>query len=232
MRSAAHNGRVLRLGIVDDHPVARRGLAAIMAEDGGLEVVAGLAAPADLPEPALLDVVLCDLYLSDGLPAVAAVRELARVTRVLMVSAGCRPADVLACVAAGAGGYVTKDSGESVLREAVRQVAAGEFYVSPQLAGIVGSAARGVAAAGDASPLTPREEEALGWISRGYTHAQTARRMGVTTATVDTYIKRIRARLHLGNKAELAWFARNMADAAGPPAPQGGARADGPDAGG
>lgn len=51
--------------------------------------------------------------------------------------------------------------------------------------------------------LTPREEETLGYIARGFTHGQTARRMGVSRATVDTYVKRIRQKLCLGNKADL-----------------------------
>lgn len=51
--------------------------------------------------------------------------------------------------------------------------------------------------------LSPREEQALDFIARGFTHAQTARRMGVTKATVDTYVERIRAKLQVGNKAEL-----------------------------
>ncbi|RKN43079.1 response regulator [Streptomyces hoynatensis] len=214
---------MLRLGIVDDHPVARRGLAAILGEDPEMAVEASAALPAQLPDPAGLDLVLCDLYLGDDVPAVASVRALAAVTRVLMVSAASRPSDVLACVAAEAAGYVTKDADEAALREAVRQVAAGGFHVSPQLAGIVGAASRSASAAGRASLLSPREEEALGWIARGMTHGQAARRMGVATSTVDTYIQRIRARLHLGNKAELAWFARNLAEAMGEGARDGGA---------
>jgi DNA-binding NarL/FixJ family response regulator len=204
---------VLRLGIVDDHPVARRGIAAVMAEDENMVVVSSGATPADLTAPAELDVVLCDLYLGEGRLAVAEVRELAAVTRVLMVSAASRPADVLACIAAGAAGYVTKESDELALRDAVRQVAKGGFYISPQLAGIVGAASRSATTAACGPLLSPREEETLNWIARGFTHAQTARRMNVTTSTVDTYVKRIRARLHLGNKAELAWFAHNLANA-------------------
>ncbi|MGW4517938.1 response regulator [Streptomyces sp. NPDC004393] len=206
---------MLQLGLVDDHPVARRGLAAILEEDPEVVVVGAGAHPADLSDLGALDVVLCDLYLGEDRPAVAEVRRLAEVTAVLMVSAASRPADVLACIAAGASGYVTKDSGEDVLRAAVHAVASGEFYLSPQLAGIVGTASRSAASNGGASLLSAREEEALGWIARGLTHAQTARRMGVQPSTVDTYVKRIRARLHLGNKAELAWFARSLTEGGG-----------------
>ncbi|WP_169797044.1 response regulator [Streptacidiphilus griseoplanus] len=199
------------MGIVDDHPVARRGIAAVLGDDPDCEVVASVARIADLPGPESLDVVLCDLYLSEGRPAVPEVRELAARTRVLVVSAASQPADVLACVAAGAAGYLTKDSEDDLFAEAVRTVAADGFYLSPHLADVVRSAAQ--AAENREGPLlTAREEEALGWIAKGMTHAQTARRMGVATSTVDTYVKRIRARLSLGNKAELVWFARNLAE--------------------
>ncbi len=181
-----------------------------------MAVVGTVADPADLPDPGSLDIVLCDLYLGTDFPAVAEVRRLAAQTSVLMISAASRPADVLACIIAGASGYVTKDSDEEVLRAAVHVVAEGEFYLSPQLAGMVDAAAKGANASGGTSPLTAREEEALGWIARGLTHQQTARRMGVQTSTVDTYVKRIRARLHLGNKAELVWFARNLFEGGGP----------------
>lgn len=55
----------------------------------------------------------------------------------------------------------------------------------------------------DQPQLTPREQETLGYIAHGFTHTQTARRMGVSQATVDTYVKRIRQKLCLGNKADL-----------------------------
>ncbi|GHE59957.1 DNA-binding response regulator [Streptomyces spiralis] len=210
---------MLRVGIVDDHPVARRGMAAVLGDDPDFEVVASVARTADLPDPASLDVVLCDLYLGEGRPSVPEVRDLAARTHVLVVSAASQPADVLACVAAGAAGYLTKDSEDELFGEAVRTVAAGGFYVSPHLADVVRSAAHS-AESRDGLLLTVREEEALGWIAKGLTHAQAARRMGVATSTVDTYIKRIRARLSLGNKAELVWFARNLAEGgrADPPA--------------
>ncbi|WP_192809263.1 LuxR C-terminal-related transcriptional regulator [Actinomadura montaniterrae] len=220
---AATMGGVLRLAIVDDHPVARRGLAAILAEDADMEVAASVAEPGALPDPGGCDVVLCDLYLDGDRPSVGAVRELSLVTRVLVVSAASRPADVLACMAAGAAGYATKDMEEDALRAAVREVAAGGFHLSPQLAAIVGAAERSRPGSGGGTALTAREREALDWIARGMTHAQAARRMGVAPSTVDTYVKRIRARLRLGNKAELAWFARNLAegDASGRGGPPG-----------
>jgi DNA-binding NarL/FixJ family response regulator len=95
-----------------------------------------------------------------------------------------------------------------MLISAVRTVASGGFVLSSQLADILqGELAQPATigrAAADVPALSPREEETLDLIARGLTHAQAASRMGVSRATVDTYIERIRAKLHVGNKAELA----------------------------
>jgi DNA-binding CsgD family transcriptional regulator len=62
--------------------------------------------------------------------------------------------------------------------------------------------------------LSPREEETLDLIARGFTHAQVARRMGISKATVDTYVERIRGKLQVGNKAELTRAAMRLAGGA------------------
>ena len=105
---------------------------------------------------------------------------------------------------AGASGYLTKQAGEEAYATAIRSVAAGTFYLSAQLADLIQAATLGQAPARPQETLSPREQEALGYIARGFTHQQTATRMGVSKATVDTYIARIRTKLQLGNKAELA----------------------------
>ena len=122
----------------------------------------------------------------------------------LIVSASRAPADVLAAMQAGASGYLTKQAGEEAYATAIRSVAAGTFYLSAQLADLIQAATLGQAPARPQETLSPREQEALGYIARGFTHQQTATRMGVSKATVDTYIARIRTKLQLGNKAELA----------------------------
>jgi DNA-binding NarL/FixJ family response regulator len=108
---------------------------------------------------------------------------------------------------AGASGYLTKQAGEEAYATAIRTVATGGFFLSAQLADLIQAATLG----GPVEPappqhevLSPREQQALGFIARGFTHQQTATRMGVSKATVDTYIARIRTKLRLGNKAELA----------------------------
>ena len=200
---------MLRVAIVDDHPVARYGLAAILAAVEDLRIVATVATCAELPmdeaDTVAADLVILDLYLAAGRPALGDITRLSAQRPVLVVSASRAPADVLAAMQAGASGYLTKHAAGDAYVTAIRSVTSGGFYLSAQLADML-HAATGtrIPAAAGREPLSPREQEALAYIARGFTHQQTATRMGVSKATVDTYIARIRTKLGLGNKAELA----------------------------
>jgi DNA-binding NarL/FixJ family response regulator len=210
--SPAAESELIQVAIVDDHPVARRGLQSILAEAGDIQVSAAVATPAELSLAGLgevrPDVIMLDLYLDGDEPCLDVIPTLRQDHKVLVVSASGRPADVLGALRAGACGYVTKLADPLMLVAAVHTVASGGFALSSQLADILrGELARVPAAAGTAPgtpALSPREEEALELIARGLTHAQAASRMGVSRATVDTYVERIRAKLHVGNKAELS----------------------------
>jgi len=81
----------------------------------------------------------------------------------------------------------------------------------PTIAGGDERVAPGDGATADAPTLAPRERETLRYIAHGYTHAQAARRMGISEATVDTYVKRVRQKFKLGNKAELTILALRVA---------------------
>jgi two-component system nitrate/nitrite response regulator NarL len=198
----------VKVTIIDDHPIARRGVADALARTGDFEVVASVDSVADLT-PCLAgaaDVVILDLYHDGEEPCLAAVAELSARTRVLVMSASGRPQDVLGAMRAGAGGYITKRTQPALFAAAVDTVAGGGFWLSSELADILHTQVTGQARPSPPDPrahLSPREEQALDLIARGYTHAQAANRMGVTKATVDTYVERIRAKLQVGNKAEL-----------------------------
>jgi two-component system nitrate/nitrite response regulator NarL len=203
---------LIQVAIVDDHPVARWGLQSILAEAGDIQVSAAVATPAELsltgPGAVRPNVIMLDLYHDGDEPCLDAVASLRQDHQVLVVSASGRPADVLGAIRSGACGYVTKLADPLMLIAAVRTVAGGGFALSSQLADILRGELDRVpvtaGTAGAAPVLSPREEEALDLIARGLTHAQAASRMGVTRATVDTYVERIRAKLHVGNKAELS----------------------------
>ncbi|MEV6118261.1 response regulator transcription factor [Streptomyces sp. NPDC052109] len=212
----------VRVAIVDDHPVTRVGIETLLGAARSVDVVCAVAHPAELPSSDVpLDVVLLDLYLEGDTPGLPFVAQLAERTRVLVMSASRRPGDVLGAIRAGAGGYLTKHCEPELMVSALRTVAAGGFALSPQLAGLLQTDLAEVQAAEEADAscgaltgipaladrprpsLAPREEEALRWIARGFTHAQTATRMGVSKATVNTYVERIRRKLQVGNKADL-----------------------------
>jgi DNA-binding NarL/FixJ family response regulator len=215
---------VLRVAIVDDHPVARRGLSGILRTATDLTVVASVATCAELPVDesgtVAVDLVILDLYLADGRPALADIARLSAQRPVLVVSASRAPADVLAAMQSGASGYLTKHAEEEAYLTAIQAVVTTGFYLSAQLADLLQAATEGrVPATGKEEPLSPREQETLRYIARGFTHQQTATRMGVSKATVDTYIARIRTKLNLGNKAELTMAALRYLT--NPPPPSG-----------
>ncbi len=208
---------MIHVAIVDDHPVARRGLQSILAEAGDIQVSAAVATPAELildaPGAGHPDVIMLDLYYNGDEPCLDVIEGLRPNHKVLVVSASGRPTDVLGAIRAGACGYVTKLADPPMLIAAVQiaavhTVAMGGFALSSQLADILHGeltqAPAAVNAAPDGPALSLREEETLNLIAQGLTHAQAALRMGVSRATVDTYVERIRAKLHVGNKAELA----------------------------
>jgi two-component system, NarL family, nitrate/nitrite response regulator NarL len=195
---------VIRVAVVDDHPVARYGLERMLDAAGDLAVVASGDGPAAVP--AQVDVVVLDLYLNSDTPSLPAVKALSGRCAVLVMSASRSPGDVLAALQHGASGFITKHSGDDAVLAAVRAVAAGGFHLSAQLADILQAELAVLAgpAAKPAPALSPREQEVLSLIARGFTHGQTATRLGVSPSTVETYVARIRAKLGLGNKAQLA----------------------------
>ncbi|MDQ2816314.1 MAG: response regulator transcription factor [Actinomycetota bacterium] len=202
---------MIRVAIVDDHPIACRGVQQVLTESGRIDVVASAACPADLAT-ALTgagrhpDVIVLDLYCDGDQPCLEGVAGLSATTRVLVMSASGRPDDVLGAINAGAAGYVTKESSTQMFVAAVESVAAGGFALSAQLADILQAAMRSPGRGQHPSstqPLSPREEQTLEMIARGLTHSQVASRLGVSKATVDTYVERIRTKLQVGNKAEL-----------------------------
>ncbi len=192
---------MIRIAVVDGHPVARHGVMSMLADAPDIEVVLSVADPAALMSagPGRVDVVLYDPCPVEAPASLSTVRELSARARVLVMSAARNIGDALAAIEAGARGYLTKQAGCELLQGAIRSVVAGGVYLSPEM-----SSGRASPAAMPVRALSDREQLALAFIAGGLTHQQTATRMGVSKATVDTYVGRIRIKLGLGNKAELA----------------------------
>jgi DNA-binding NarL/FixJ family response regulator len=133
--SPAAESELIQVAIVDDHPVARRGLQSILTEAGDIQVSAAVATPAELslagPGAVQPDVIMLDLYHDGDEPCLDVIPQLRRDYKVLVVSASGRPADVLGAIRVGACGYVTKLADPSMLVAAVRTVAGGASRCPP-----------------------------------------------------------------------------------------------------
>lgn len=199
-----------RILIVDDHALAREGLKAVLAS-GGFDIVADVASgeeAIELVRQLMPDVVLMDVRLGPGIDGLEATRQIAGLglpTRVLMLTLHDMPAYVREALAAGAAGYVLKDTGIDDLRRAVEQVLAGQSAIP---IGLMNAALREAPAcprhADAVAALTEREDEVLGLVARGMTNKQIARELAISPATVKAHVERIIAKLGVSDRTQAA----------------------------
>lgn len=187
---------MIRLLVVDDHPVVRAGMVAVLGEERDLEVVgqAGTGAEAVALVPRLTpDVVLMDLRMPvmDGAEATARIRSLPEAPQVLVLTTYDTDADIVRAVEAGARGYLLKDAPTAVLTDAIRRAARGETVLAPPVAARLADRLRGPAA----PELTAREVEILALVARGMSNPQVGRALFIGEATVKTHLVRAFAKL-------------------------------------
>jgi DNA-binding NarL/FixJ family response regulator len=202
-----------RIVIVDDHDLFRAGVRASL--DGLTEIVGEAANVADAVAVIAAtrpDLVLLDVHMPDGggIAVLRAARSSSPETRILALSVSDSPEDVIALIRAGARGYVTKTISAGELADAVVRAAAGEVVLPPRLAGFVLDAFSGPAtqpADLDLDQLTPREQEVLERIARGYLYKEVAQMLGVSTRTIETHVSAVLRKLHLSNRHQLARWA-------------------------
>ncbi|GAA3462823.1 response regulator [Saccharothrix longispora] len=191
---------MIRVVIVDDHPVVRDGLRGMLASAGDLEVVGEAADGAEavaVVRAVSPDVVLMDLRMPgvDGVTAIGRLRGFP--TRVLVLTTYDTDSDVLPAIKAGATGYLLKDTPRDELFRAVRSAARGEAVLSPSVATrLVGQVRRPAA-----EPLSDREVEVLGLIARGCTNREAAARLFISEATVKTHLVHVYAKLGVKDRA-------------------------------
>ena len=195
------------VAIVDDQPVSRTGLERVVSDTPQLRLVASVSSVAELePGDGRFDVVVLDLSAKSGDSPVSAIGALSRRGSVVVTVEWRRHPALAMLGRAGARGYITRRSEPRTIVNALSMVADGGLYVCPDLADQFRAEVHG-RTPDEPACLAPREAETLRWIALGLTHAQVARRMGLTETTVNTYAKRIRAKLGAGNKAELTRIA-------------------------
>ncbi|GAB2943589.1 response regulator transcription factor [Micromonospora polyrhachis] len=195
-----------QVAIVADHPVSRAGMEKLASDDARMRVVTAVASVEELYQRAdSYDVVVLDLpHLSTA--ALDAVAKVATVGPPLVSSVWEGSPTLLATIRTGARGCISRFAEQRDVREAMRVIAHGGFYICPRMVGQFQVELAGHTEE-EQSGLAPREIETLRWIASGLTHAQIATRMGLSQATVNTYAKRIRAKLNVSNKADLTRMA-------------------------
>lgn len=196
------------VAIANDQPITRSGLEQLAVTIPGLAVTASVASVTELDQPgAAYDVVVMDVPVrEDSGLALKMIARMAEISHPLVISGWDRPPSLLAVIRAGARGCVTTQSSHDTVARALSVVAAGGFFLCEHLVERFHLEVNRPPRA-DPHGLAPREVETLQWIARGLTQGQIATRMGLTQATVNTYAKRIRAKLKVNNKAELTRIA-------------------------
>ena len=207
----------VRVVVVEDHPVTRMGVVALLGQDERIEVVGEAGAGEDAlgvvarEHP---DVVVTDLRLGDGLDGVgmtSAVRASRPAPAVLVLTTYDTDRDIVRAVEAGAAGYLLKDADPQSLVDAVRTVHEGQSLLSPQvLARLVARMPRTASTgtsrstwAGEVEALTPRQREVLLLIARGLSNSEIEVELGITRATCRSHITALLARLGARDRAQL-----------------------------
>jgi DNA-binding NarL/FixJ family response regulator len=210
--------RPVRVVVVDDHPVFRAGMVAVLADLGGIEVVGEAAdgvAALDVVAAASPDVVLMDLRMpgGGGLEATAAVVSRWPDVAVVVLTMDEDDDSVFAALRAGARGYLLKEADGEDVQRALLAVARGEAVFGPRVAQRVVaffSQARGGAAAATPFPqLTDREREVLGLLAQGLDNASIARRLVLSEKTVRNRVSDVLAKVHARTRAEAVAKARD-----------------------
>lgn len=210
----------VRVALVEDDPLFRDAIT--MAIDGAADMLlTGSAATRDqgllmLHGPAA-DVLLVDLGLPDGsgIDVIAVAQTLWPRCNVMVATTFGDEAHVLQSIEAGASGYLLKDSSPARMLEEIRTLHAGGSPISPLIARQVLKRFRGrVEAAAPLAPnddrtaLSARERQTLEYVTKGFTYDEVAKLLGISRHTVQTFVRRIYAKLEVSTKVEAIYEAR------------------------
>jgi two-component system response regulator DevR len=202
----------IRVFLLDDHEIVRRGLADLLETEPGITVVgeAGTAAealnriPAALPDVAVLDARLPD---GSGIDVCRDIRSSMPAVRCLILTSYDDNDAVFAAVMAGAAGYLLKEIRGSSLVDAIRQVAAGKSLLDPNVTERLLTRLRDGAPKDERlASLTDREREVLGLITEGMTNRQIGERLFLAEKTVKNYVSGLLAKLGMERRTQAAVY--------------------------
>jgi two-component system nitrate/nitrite response regulator NarL len=203
----------IRLVVVDDHTLFRRGMTALLSRVPDFAIV-GEAADGVEGIKAVLhhqpDVVLLDLHMPgiSGIDAMKAILAEAPETHVVMLTVSEDAEDLMTALRAGALGYLLKNIDSDFLVDSIRRAANGESVMSPEMTAKLLREIRG--GGGPAVPLpalSPREREILGFLARGASNKEIARDLDVAESTVKIHVQHILRKLELSSRVQAAVWA-------------------------
>jgi len=203
----------IKVLVVDDHPVVRKGLQSCLARQDRIKIV-GEAADGDealkrtrelAPDVVLLDL---DMPRLNGLAVAQLIRKEFQKVRILIISVHTNKEYIFRIIQAGAHGYVSKESSPEELLRAIESVCAGQAFFAPQIAQAALSEL--VSGGGRKQPfvqLTVREREVLALVAEGQSNKEVARQLGIGVRTIETHRERIMEKLDIHTIAGLTRFA-------------------------
>jgi two-component system NarL family response regulator len=207
----------IRILLVDDHQMMRDGLRSILDLEDDLDVVGEAGNGFEALEMARTrrpDVIVMDIGMKDlnGIEATRQILAQNPRAKVVALSTYSNETFVISMLEAGACGYVLKDAAVDEMRRAIRVVAEGHHFLSPEVAGsVVASRLRSPSQnqSGASAPavLAPRERQILQLLAEGHTSAEIARQLHIATTTVDSHRRNIMKKLDLHSVAELTKYA-------------------------
>ena len=211
-------GDRIRVLVVDDHQMFRRGVAMVLEQQPDLELVgeAGDSAEAvKIATDTLPDVVLMDVKMprGSGIDATAQIKELVPSAKILMLTISEEEADLYDSLKAGATGYLLKDVAIEEVVEAIRSVYAGESRISPSMASKLINEFAAMSKRGEEKPtspqprLTEREMEVLRLVAKGRNNRDIAKELFISENTVKNHIRNILEKLHLHSRMQAVVYA-------------------------
>jgi DNA-binding NarL/FixJ family response regulator len=208
----------IRVLVVDDHVLFRRGLQMVLAQEPDIDLVgeAGDGAQAVSQAADLLpDVVLLDIRMPkrSGIEACAGIKEVVPSSRILMLTISDEEADLYDAIKAGASGYLLKEISTDEVSAAIRAVAGGQSLISPSMASKLLSEFASMIKTKDereqvpAPRLTDRELEVLRLVARGMNNREIAKELYISENTVKNHIRNILEKLQLHSRMEAVVYA-------------------------